>query len=124
PRPKELRQTLWIASRGGRLTLGLTKPGGQPGSWEVSLLIAWSRNGEQICAPLHRLSTAIHQILWLSFRANARCGRLCKLWTCELLVWSRCSRFFSVQISRPSSRLARHYACSASCRRPLRAICP
>src|SRR5262249_44122665 len=33
-------------------------------------LIAWSRNGEQICAPLHRLSTAIHQILWLSFRAN------------------------------------------------------
>src|SRR5262252_9903752 len=42
-------------------------------------LIAWSRNGEQICAPLHRLSTAIHQILWLSFRANARCGGLCKL---------------------------------------------
>src|SRR5215510_9446195 len=42
-------------------------------------LIAWSRYGEQICAPLHRLSTAIHQILWLSFRAIARCGPLCKL---------------------------------------------
>jgi len=30
-------------------------------------LIAWSRYGEQICALLRRLSTAIHQILWLFF---------------------------------------------------------
>src|SRR5215510_15369750 len=61
-----------IKSRAYSARRSVRKLGGFP-------LIALSRNGEQICAPLHRLSTAIHQILWLAFRANARCGRLCKL---------------------------------------------
>jgi hypothetical protein len=35
------------------------------------------RYGGSICAQFTGLSTAIYNILWLSFRANARCGQMC-----------------------------------------------
>ena len=73
------------------------KPGGHQESWEIPWLPPSRAKANKYALHFVVCQPQIYQILWRPFRADARCGRLCKLVKMEKpLVIGRIIAFFEV----------------------------
>jgi hypothetical protein len=75
PRKRHLKN--YVEYRGGEI--GISRFSAPASSKKLGAfpLIAFSATADQYAPCFRGLSTAIYNILWLSFRAIARCGQLC-----------------------------------------------